>query len=75
MPKTLDEKINQISDLYEEGKDCLRSIYREDPAHRRLNEILSSLRDIAAEAVQKYCILCDCKCGFRYGGSGLAAEE
>lgn len=49
--KNFDERLKEIGDLYEEGKDCLNSlgILEEDRADwSRLFDIIREMRDIAA---------------------------
>lgn len=45
-------KLDQLGDLYEEGKDCLALLYSPDPKHARLYEILREMRDIAAVSMK-----------------------
>ncbi len=56
------ERLKQLGDLYEEGKDCLHSMFGavnmspfpdDKDKHARLYDILREMRDIAAVQMQK----------------------
>lgn len=50
-PLALDDQLQHISELYEDGKDCLHSmsVLADEMQHRdRLYEVLRELRDVAA---------------------------
>jgi len=47
-----EQRLEKLSNLYEEGKDCLHAIYNPDPRHARLYEILRELKDMAATQLQ-----------------------
>ena len=47
-----DHKLNRMGELYEEGKDLLFHLQIEDPAHRRMFDVLKEMRDLACVAMQ-----------------------
>lgn len=55
--KEFDEQLRRLSDLYEEGKNCLHRTYpvgrAVSPDHEKLYGILREMRDMAATQLQR----------------------